>query len=185
MQLSTLFITVCPVLALAVPVTIPRRQFPNQFNPNEDITTAMFNWLQDTGFVSSFLDYATTNFPNPPTDGNLLTNAADALAAEIDETNHKGVLDNFFIFGTNAPNQDVINAYNVLVTQQTFQMVVDKLSDISTTGNLNDVQDINTNRCANVLPAIDVYFQAVATATGSSTVYQAIRPAACGGAFHG
>lgn len=52
---------------------------------------------------------------------------------------------------------------------------------MSMTGNLAEVAAINIGRCANVLPAIDVYFLAVAQVTGSQVVYQAIRPAASGG----
>jgi hypothetical protein len=70
-----------------------------------------------TGFVSFFLDFAVSTFPNPPP--NLVANAAQARGAELDEVN---------------------------------------LTDIAAT--------INANRCANVLPAIDVYFNAVAVATG-------------------
>jgi hypothetical protein len=135
-------------------------------------------WLQDTGFVSSFLDFAVSTFPNPPT--NLGPNAAQALGAELDELNHKTILDNFFV-NTLTPNQDVVNAYNVLVTQGTFRQVVTGLADIAVTGNLADVATINANRCANVLPAIDVYFNAVAVATGQTSFSGAIRPAACGG----
>lgn len=77
---------------------------------------------------------------------------------------------------------DVVNAFNVLVTEGTFGKVVAGLKDISTTGNLGDVEAINENRCKNVLPAIDVYFNAVAVATGQSSFEPAVRPAACGGA---
>ncbi|KAF4633883.1 hypothetical protein G7Y89_g4227 [Cudoniella acicularis] len=72
-------------------------------------------------------------------------------------------------------------AASQVLTSGTFQGVVDQLTDISNTGNLADIATINANRCANVLPAIDVYFAAVAQATGAQGVYQAIRPAACGG----
>jgi hypothetical protein len=177
MQFSTIFLAVLPALALAAPATLPKRQFPAQPNPNEDITMAAGAWLQDTGFVSSFLDFAVSTFPNPPP--NLAANAAQALGAELDEVNHKMILDNFFV-NTLTPNQDVVNACNVLVTQGTFPAVVNRLIDIVATGNLTDVATINANRCANVLPAIDVYFHAVAIATGTGFT-PAIRPAACGG----
>ena len=178
MQFSTSFLAVFPVLALAAPATLPKRQFPAQPNVNEDITMAASAWLQDTGFVSSFLDFAVSTSPNPPL--NLVVNAAQALGAELDELNHKTILDNFFVNNTLTPNQDVVNAYNVLVTQGTFRKVVNGLLDIAATGNLADVAAINANRCANVLPAIDVYFNAVSVATGQAGFVPAIRPAACG-----
>ncbi|CZR55382.1 uncharacterized protein PAC_05269 [Phialocephala subalpina] len=98
MQFSTVFLAAFPLMALAAPsAPISSRQIPD---PN--ITTAMFHWLQNTGFVSSLLDYAVSTFPNQPP--NLQTNAAAALAAENDELSHKAILDNFLIYGTNAPN---------------------------------------------------------------------------------
>lgn len=170
MQLSTFFVTLLPVLALAAPsVAIPKRQV------QEDINTAMLNWLQDTGFVSSYLDAAASLAPS-----DVLSDGALALAAENDELNHKAILDNFFIFETDTPDQNVINANTVLVTEGHFQMVVDQLQDISVTGNLADIQAINWNRCTNVLPAIDAYFFAVSQVTGG-VFYPAIRPLACGG----
>ncbi|CZR63083.1 uncharacterized protein PAC_12980 [Phialocephala subalpina] len=177
MQFSTLFLAVFPALALAAPATLPKRQFPAQPNTNEDITMAAAAWFQDTFFVSTFFDYAVSTSPNPPF--NLGANAAQALSAELDELNHKTILDNFFV-NTTTPNPDVVNAYNVLVTQGNFQQVVIGLADIATTGNLANVMTISTNRCAFVLPAIDVYFNAVAAATGQSLPLAA-RPLACGG----
>jgi hypothetical protein len=182
MQYSALFLAFA-TLALAAPTTMPKRQFPTQFNPKEDITAAAKAWLQDTASVSSFLDFATSTFPSSPP--NLLSKGVFALNAEKDELDHKMILDNFFIFETRTPNEDVIEAFNILVTEGKFQKVVDGLQDISTTGNLADVAIINKNRCKNVLPAIDVYFKAVAEATGQSEFVPAVRPAACGGQFHG
>lgn len=183
MQFSTLFLASLPFLALAAPATLPKRQFPAQPNPNEDITAAAAAWLQDTGFVSSFLDFATSTFPAAPP--NLLANAASAVGAELDELNHKKILDAFFVTNAAVPNPDIVAANDVLVNQFKFQMVVDGLMNITATGNLDIVAIINANRCANVLPAIDAYFNAVAVATGQPTFFPAIRPAACGGAFHG
>jgi hypothetical protein len=170
MHFSTAFVAVLPALALAAPTTsLPKRQV------NEDIATAAANWLQDTGFVSSYLDAAATLAP-----ADVLTNGVLALNAENDETNHKMILDNFFVLGTNAPNQAVANAKAILESG-TFQTVVNLLGDISQTGNLADVQAINNVRCSQVLPAIDQYFIAVAQALGQTTFAPAIRPAACGG----
>ncbi|KAE8450698.1 hypothetical protein EG329_006043 [Mollisiaceae sp. DMI_Dod_QoI] len=173
MQYSTLLLTIFPLLALAAPApSASKRQI------QEDIMTAALNWQQDTGFVSSYLDYAVSTLPNSPP--NLQTNGAQALAAEMNELSHKMVLDNFFITGTDTPNQDVINASNTL-TGGPFTTVVNLLGDISRTGNLDDIANINSGRCATVLPAIDVYFAAVAQALGTTGQLVAIRPLACGG----
>ncbi|KAF8850447.1 hypothetical protein BDZ45DRAFT_696768 [Acephala macrosclerotiorum] len=102
MQFSTLFVAVFPALALAAPATLSKRQFQAQPNLNDDITMAAIAWFQDTGLVSSFLDFAVSTFPNPPP--NLAVKAAQALGAELDELNHKTILDNFFINNTLAPN---------------------------------------------------------------------------------
>lgn len=176
MQLSTIILAFFPALALTAPAVLSERQFPAKFNPNEDITAAAQAWLQDTATVSSFLEFSTSLFPlSPP---HLRSKATAALNAEKDELNHKSILDAFFIDKAKTPNQAVVDASNVLVSG-TFQLVVDKLQDISKTGNLNDVADINNDRCKNVLPAIDVYFKAVAEATGQKEFVPAVRPAAC------
>lgn len=173
MQFSTRFLAVFPALTLAAPATLPKRQFPAWLNLNENITITASAWLQDTGFASSFLDFAISTFPNPPPN----------LAAEFDEVNHKTTLNNFFVNNTLTPNQDVVNAYIALVTQGHFQDVLNGLIDIAATGNLANVATINANRCANVLPAIDAYFNAVAVAMGQTGFVAAIRPAACGGVW--
>lgn len=67
-------------------------------------------------------------------------------------------------------------AYHVLVDDGTFQSVVNLLQDMENTGLLSML--INSNRCANVLPAIDTYFAAAAQLTGG-VAYPAIRPLAC------
>lgn len=41
------------------------------------------------------------------------------------------------------------------------------------------VDDINQNRCANVLPAIDMYFQAVSDFEQNGQTFMAVRPAGC------
>jgi hypothetical protein len=169
MYFSATLVALFPILALAAPSSNVRSK------RQEDIATAAANWLQDTGFVSSYLDVAATLAPN-----DVLSNGALALAAEKDELNHKAILDNFFIFFTDTPNQAVVNAKAVLESG-TFQSVVDLLQDMSVTGNVADVITINTVRCSQVLPAIDQYFIAVAEATGQATFAPAIRPAACGG----
>jgi hypothetical protein len=174
MHFSTLLLTLLPVLALAAPSTTPLKR-QNSPPTLDDINNAQLAWLQDTGAVSSFLDYAVSLFPGSPSD--LLYQAWIALAAEKDELTHKAVLDSVFVFGDNA-DPNVLAAYQVLVNDGTFQSVVDLLQDMANTGNLADVQLINSNRCANVLPAIDTYFAAAAHVTGG-VAYPAIRPLAC------
>jgi hypothetical protein len=178
MQFYTILLGISlPLLALSAPTErIAKRSLSTELNG------AVAGWLQDTGFVSSFLDYAVSTFPTPP--ANLLANAAAALNAELDELSHKAILDSNFIF-VGPQNQAVINAYDVLVTQGTFMQVVNGLRTIAATGDLSQVATINTVRCGQVLPAIDVYFAAVAEALGQTGAYAAIRPAACGGVNHG
>ncbi|KAF8850807.1 hypothetical protein BDZ45DRAFT_184784, partial [Acephala macrosclerotiorum] len=101
-----------------------------------------------------------------------------ALSAEMDELNHKAILDSFFLVGTANDNQNVQDANNVLVGGS-FMGVVRILGEIVITGDLNKPAQINEFRCRDVLPAIDAYSLAVAVATGASEYSLAVRPLAC------
>jgi hypothetical protein len=172
MHYSTLLLSLLPALALAAPSTTPSKR---QSSPPalDDIINAQILWNQDTNVVSNFLNYAAFLSPS-----DVLAQAQIALAAEQDELTHKSVLDSVFVFVDN-PDPAVQAAYNVLVNEGTFGSVVSLLQDMTTTGNVADVQLINTNRCTNVLPAIDTYFAAVAQMLGTPFVLTAVRPLVC------
>ncbi|KAF8851308.1 hypothetical protein BDZ45DRAFT_696043 [Acephala macrosclerotiorum] len=154
MQILSYCFTVLAVAASVAETITPKRQV------SETITAAANSWRNDTGTVSAFLDYAVSLLPNSPSD--FLEHAATALAAELDELTHKAVLDKFFLLNTTQPNHAVSDADSILVTDGTFQYVVDSLTDISKTGRLVNVLSINAVRCTYVLPAIDTYLEQVA-----------------------
>ncbi|KAK2026056.1 hypothetical protein LX32DRAFT_516761, partial [Colletotrichum zoysiae] len=104
------------------------------------IMNAVMSWQQDTGKVTKFLDTATSF-----TGAEYTKQATIALNAELDELNHKKVLD-VALKGT----QTVSQANAVLDTQGTFQQVVDVLKSMVANGPDNaqrDVNTINNNRC--------------------------------------
>jgi hypothetical protein len=172
MHYSTILLGLIPALAFAAPSSAPAKR---QSSPPtiDDIIAAQVLWQQDTQVVSNFLNYAA--FLSTP---DLLNYAQIALNAENDELTHKAVLDSLFVTG-GQPDAAVIGANNVLVNQGTFQSVVNFLQDMVNTGNVADVQAINSNRCANVLPAIDAYFLAVAQELNTPFVLTAARPLVC------
>ncbi|KAF6806979.1 hypothetical protein CSOJ01_08483 [Colletotrichum sojae] len=131
------------------------------------VMNAVMSWMQDTGKVTKFLNSATSF-----TGAEFTKQATIALNAEIDELNHKMVLD------AALTGMDMVaQANNVLATQGTFQQVVDTLQSMVTNGPdtaQKDVDSINNNRCVNVLPNIDMYF----AAAGMPQI-QAVRPTGC------
>ena len=133
-----------------------------------ELRTAMLAWQHDTAIVSSFLDIATHLSPH-----DIEIQGAHALAAEKDELTHKAVID-----AALGGKPNVQEANNVLVTQGTFQTVVDLLTDMADNGN-DDVRVIDEGRCPHVLPAIDMYFAAVVSACGLPGPVTAVRPQAC------
>ncbi|KAF9873747.1 hypothetical protein CkaCkLH20_08857 [Colletotrichum karsti] len=131
------------------------------------VMNAVMSWMQDTGKVTKFLNSATSF-----TGAEFTKQATIALNAEIDELNHKMVLD------AALTGMDMVaQANNVLATQGTFQQVVDTLQSMVSNGPdtaQKDVNSINNNRCVNVLPNIDMYF----AAAGMPQI-QAVRPTGC------
>ena len=131
-----------------------------------DLATAVSNWMADTSMVSNFLN----------TGASIQNNAAFKQAAlvaynaEVDELNHKAIID---AANGNQPNVQAANS--TLATGGAFQDVVDKLQIMSVQGKAaaNNIDLINQNRCTNVLPNIDAYM----ASTGSSS--QAVRPQVC------
>jgi hypothetical protein len=94
-----------------------------QSNPPtlQDIAGAQNQWVSDTSKVSQFLSAAESL-----NSGDLVSQAATALANEKDELNHKAVLDNQFVFVSN-PDKNVQQANNELVDHGTFMVVVNGL----------------------------------------------------------
>lgn len=136
--------------------------------PSEtQIRNAVMGWMMDTGKVTMFMNTATSF-----TGDEYTRQAQIALNAELDELNHKKILD----AGLNSdPNVQAAN--EVLENQGTFQNVVDVLQNMVNNGPDTaqaDVDAINNNRCVNVLPNIDAYF----AAAGMPEV-SAVRPTGC------
>jgi hypothetical protein len=127
---------------------------------NQDLINAATAWQSDTQFVSAFLELAVADGKGASV---VTKNAQSALDHEKDELNHKKVIDQFFGTG----NSQINTANNVLVNQGTFQAVVNGLADFAAHGgNANtNPTTLASNRCKQVLPAIDMYFQQVAAVT--------------------
>ena len=134
---------------------------------DKQVANAVTSWMNDTAKVTKFLNTATSF-----TGDEFTRQATIALNAEIDELNHKTILD--AAFGQMAMIQA---ANDTLATQGTFQAVVDTLQSMVDSGPDTaqaQVDVINKNRCVNVLPNIDMYF----AAAGSASI-QAVRPTGC------
>ena len=117
--------------------------------------------------------------------GDLVSQAATALANEKDELNHKAVFDNQFVFVSN-PDENVQQANNELVDQGTFMVVVNGLQALVDNGaNMSPsdvsaaIQSINMDRCSLVLPSIDTYFQASGNLLNNGVTLLANRPDNC------
>jgi hypothetical protein len=168
---SALLFALLPALSLAAPTSKPTKS---------DIDQARFAWAADTGTVSHFLSTA------PFLRGQALSDqAAVALAAELDELTHKAVLDDKFLT-VKHPNPEIVQANNVLVTQQTFQFVVNGLTEFQNNGATYTKKQIdslvaamNKDRCFQVLPAIDTYLRVAGEYTHTDPSLHATRPNNC------
>ncbi|KAM0280801.1 hypothetical protein ACHAQH_003831 [Verticillium albo-atrum] len=140
---------------------------PNNAPSDTQIMNAVIGWMNDTAKVTNFVNTATS------LSGDEFNRQAQiALNAELDELNHKKILDAGL-----SDNPMVQSANEVLENQGTFQNVVDVLQAMVNNGPDTaqaDVNAINNNRCVNVLPNIDMYF----AAAGMPEV-SAIRPTGC------
>jgi len=172
--IATMLLTLTPALSLGMP-TLAARQ-----NSNEGVGNAQVNWFQDTSLVSQFLSIAPTL-----TGQDLANAAASALASENDELIHKGVLDAAFLTVINL-DPNVLTANATLVDQGTFVFVVNGLMDLATNGAgytpdqvAFSVNEINTVRCGQVLPAIDIYLQDAGVLSGNQFPNAAVRPNNC------
>ncbi|KAF2821420.1 hypothetical protein CC86DRAFT_448877 [Ophiobolus disseminans] len=131
-----------------------------------DLATAVSNWQADTSMVSNFLNTGASIQNNVQ----FKQAATVAFNAEVDELNHKAIID-----AATGTDPNVIAANSTLATGGSFQDVVDKLQQMSVQGMaaVANIDLINQNRCVNVLPNIDAYM----ASTGSAS--QAIRPTVC------
>ncbi|KAF2107181.1 hypothetical protein BDV96DRAFT_506601 [Lophiotrema nucula] len=140
----------------------------SQGTPSQaDLATAVANWMADTSMVSNFLNVG----------GSIQNNVAFkqaatvAFNAEVDELNHKAIID--AALGNTA---NVQAANSTLATGGAFMDVVNKLQIMSQQGMaaVNNIDLILQNRCVNVLPNIDAYM----AATGDNQS-KAVRPTVC------
>jgi len=107
-----------------------------------DLATAVTNWMADTSMVSSFLNTGASIQNNVQ----FKQAALVAYNAEVDELNHKAIID-----AANSAMPSVIGANATLATGGSFQDVVDKLQIMSVQGMAaaNNIDLINQNRCVN------------------------------------
>ncbi|KAH8587104.1 hypothetical protein B0O99DRAFT_694795 [Bisporella sp. PMI_857] len=127
------------------------------------VGNAVLGWMNDTGKVTKFLNTATSF-----TGDEYTKQATIAFNAEVDELNHKAILD-----AALGDQPDVQAANDTLATKGTFQAVVDALQAMVNEGPdtaQQRVTEINNNRCVNVLPNINKYFAAAGSGTVSAVV---------------
>ena len=107
-----------------------------------DLATAVSNWMADTSMVSNFLNTGASIRNNVQ----FKQAATVAFNAEIDELNHKAIID-----AANGADPNVIAANSTLVTGGAFQDVVNKLQEMSIKGQAaaGNIDLINQNRCVN------------------------------------
>ena len=135
---------------------------------SESSADAAANWAKDTAVVSNFLNLAPTLKGTA-----FVAQAKIALNAELNELSHKANLD---ADPAVLANPFIAAANNSLVTLGHFQDVVDLLRIMSEVGDSSgkaDADEINLNRCQNVLPSIDAYLKA------GGTDFRATRPFNC------
>lgn len=134
----------------------------------ESVGAAVNGWQADTGMVSNWLNTATSLSGDAFTQGATL-----AYNAEVNELNHKAVLDK------NLPQSAIAGANDTLAAQGSFQAVVDSLQAMISEGPGTAqarVAEINNNRCVNVLPNINSYFAAAGSSASTASV-----PTGCAG----
>ena len=128
---------------LAGPQTGTGAGVANGQTPSQaDLATAVSNWMADTSMVSDFLNRG------PTIQNNVAFKQAATVAfnAEVDELNHKAVID-----AALGSDPNVVAANSTLATGGAFQDVVDKLQLMSVQGMaaVGNIDLINQNRCVN------------------------------------
>ncbi|KAH7119575.1 hypothetical protein B0J11DRAFT_590460 [Dendryphion nanum] len=128
-------------------------------------------WAGDIGQVTRFLDQAESISPE-----DFVARATTALAFQLDEFQFKNSLDGFI-------GQDpLLRAANqTLIGDGTLDMVVDLLEELVKKGKegIENVKRINEVRCNRILPAVDVYFNAVTASDASFRRLVAARADGC------
>ena len=128
-----------------------------------DLATAVANWMADTSMVSNFLNTGASIQNNVQ----FKQAATVAFNAEVDELNHKAIID-----AANGNDPNVIAANSTLATGGSFQDVVDKLQQMSVQGQAAaaNIDLINQNRCVNGMSAhVSCSVQARVLIGGSSS----------------
>ena len=144
-------------------------------DPTQDqVQTAIDTWRTDVVNVNSFLDSATSLSPT-----DLQSAAQTTLGFASDEPVELGILSDISGLADNA--EDAITLLkevfgNVLTDLQNV------INDPSDPSNVNlQLEEINNTRCCNVLPALDILWQACADDEGISNVVDTSvpRPNSC------
>jgi hypothetical protein len=107
-----------------------------------DLATAVANWQADTSMVSNFLNTGKEIRNNVA----FKQAATVAFNAEVDELNHKAIID-----AANGNQPGVIAANSTLATGGSFDDVVNRLQQMSVQGRaaVANIDLINQNRCVN------------------------------------
>jgi hypothetical protein len=166
MHASIVLTTFFSVAALATPLP--------QFIPipgRDALLAAASAWRDDTEGVSTLLALASQQGVGAP--GVVNGGGQAALDQENNELTHKTILDIFFSFNPS----DKIAGASAALTSGSFQKVVDGLQDFASNGASaqTDPTLLAQDRCRDVLPNIDIYFQEVARVTQTEPL-KAVRP---------
>ncbi|KAH7111081.1 hypothetical protein B0J11DRAFT_585952 [Dendryphion nanum] len=144
---------------------------PQTFALPTTLLTFASLWAGDIGQVTRFLDQVESISPE-----DFVARATTALAFQLDEFQFKNSLDRSI-------GQDpLLRAANqTLIGDGTLDMVVDLLEELVQRGKegIENVNKINEVRCTRILPAVDVYFNAVTASDASFRRLVAARAEGC------
>jgi len=166
---SSLLALIAAATAIPFPAKLVARE-PTQ----DQVQTAIESWRNDVVNVNSFLDSATSL-----SSADLQSAAHIALGFANDEPVELGILSDI-----SGLADDALNA--ILLLKETFGNVPTSLQNIindpSDSDDVNtQLQQINNTRCCNVLPALDILWQACADDEGISNLVDTSvpRPNSC------
>jgi len=170
---TSLLALIAATTAIPFPAKLVARE-PTQ----DQVQTAIESWRNDVVNVNSFLDSPTSVLSDPTA---LQSAAQTALNFANDEPVELGVLS-----GISGLPDNALGAIQLL--QETFGNVPTSLQNIiNDPSNPDDVntqlEQINNTRCCNVLPALDILWQACADDEGISNLVDTSvpRPNSCSG----
>ena len=160
--------------SMAAPATL-KRQSSSCVEPTQDqVLQAIQKWNNDVTNVNAFLNEAPSQNPT-----DLLNAAQEALINAHDEPVELGILACISGLADNAEGA-------ITNLQEVFGNVPSSLQNIiNNPGDAQNVavqlQDINNTRCCNVLPDLDILWQAAADDEGISDQVNTVvpRPNAC------